>query len=191
MYHRRAMNDGGQQMRSDSQQASETRRRLLRGSMALPAVLTVCPGMASAQSVVNCIQTPTGQKEALTAVETDIIPWVRVQIIANIKKTDDGYRYFQYDVATGSQPAYPPIDATAWNRDIWYRITASSGDVARTGIPTQSQFNTSGAQVQANQVTYKVVQLFSPTGQRLGIPQLVGGPETGWASIACLASFTP
>jgi hypothetical protein len=144
--------------------------------------------MASAASVVNCIQNPppTGSREALnvTAGQTDVTPWVRVAISGYKKKTDDGYCYFQYPPT-----AWPPPN---WDLDQWYRINLTTGDVARTGIPTQTQFFVSGANVANYKVDWKVVQLYSPTGQNMGIPQQVAPlPENaGWASIVCMASFT-
>jgi hypothetical protein len=177
MYHRFTMSDVSRDDSSSSlPQASEARRRLLRGSLALPAVLTVSPGAASAALSISCVQpAPALGQEAVPTALSDQT-WFRVNVTAMKKIVDDGYLY--YRVGGGQS-------------NNWYRISPTDGDVAKLSTaPLSTEFYAStDAAYASSQVPYRVVQLFDTYGNMKGHPKLVGVLESSWASMACYQSI--
>ena len=176
MYHRFTMSDVSREVSSSSlPQADEARRRLLRGSLALPAVLTVSPGAAAALSL-NCAQpAPVGGQEAVAPTLQD--QWYRIEVTAIKKKVDDGYLY--YKEARGNSGKYN-----------WYRISPSSGDVAKlSSEPLSTDFYSElTAEYQSSQVKYRIVQLYDTVNGTYGHPKAMG-LENGWCTMACYYSL--
>jgi hypothetical protein len=175
MYHHCTMSDDSRDVPSSNvPQADEARRRLLRGSLALPAVLTVSPGAAAALSAVNCAQpAPAGGQEAALPSLTDT--WYRVEVTASKKIVDDGFLYYR-------------VGGGASNN--WYRITPATGDVARLSTaPLATDFYaTTAPEYPASQVKYRVVQLYDAVKGTYGHPQAMG-LENGWCTMACYYSM--
>jgi len=176
MYHRFTMSDVSQgDSSSGLPQADQARRRLLRGSLALPAVLTVSPGAAAALSAVNCAQPAPagGQEAALSSSLQD--EWYRVEVTAVRKIVDDGYLYYR-------------VGGGASNN--WYRVTPASGDVAKLATaPLSTDFYTVGTlEYQNSQVKYRVVQLYDAARGTYGHPKAMG-LENGWCTMACYYSM--
>jgi hypothetical protein len=181
MYHRCTMSDVNQDgLSSRLPQADEARRRLLRGSLALPAVLTVSPGAAAALSL-NCAQpAPVGGQEAVAPALQD--QWYRVEVTAIKKKVDDGYLYFKQ--ARGNSGKYN-----------WYRISPSAGDPSAGDVaklssePLLTDFYSEGTlEYQTSQVKYRVVQLYDAVNGTYGHPKAMG-LENGWCTMACYYSL--
>lgn len=155
------------------------RRRLLRGSFSVPAVLTLASGSALADKSATCLAKATKQSSTAPLTTTaGADTFMRVQLMARPPSTTGGSpRYLVTKASFGAIPvstSFWPASTVWWRFDIGTNTLMSSGQ-RTTFVPGD-----------ASLVNYWVALRLDATGQIIGLGASGSGSVVGqscWTSI--------
>ena len=163
------------------------RRRLIKGSFAAPAALTLCSGSAIAGGSISCVGTAAaaGNKPSAGAADT----WFRIQAIkntANNGKTSEWITYAQLFAMLGTSGGNVAVSASNGTLNIGEALCLSKQNPAANGTVNQkSTWPVAGTNAYTG--SYYAV-LISNTGNIVGI-STVTTVTGGAVSNGCWQSF--
>ncbi|HNU12708.1 MAG TPA: hypothetical protein PKJ45_15300 [Rubrivivax sp.] len=156
------------------------RRRLLRGSFSVPAVLTLASGSALAAKSATCLAKATNQsstEELTTSPTADT--FMRVQLMARLPSNPGGnLRY----LVTRASFGLIPVSTSFWpTGTVWWRFNINTNKL----IDPNGQ-RTTPVPVDAQLVNYWVALRFNSAGEIIGVGKSGAGSVVGqscWNSI--------
>ena len=163
-------------------QPQASRRRLVRGVFAAPALLTVCSGSAMAsQSSRQCLARHVADNTNITPkVSNSLDTWTRVRL----HKATDGKYY-----VSGTELKAVFANSNSWwpNPGTWLGINATTGALVSGTYSTPQTATPSGATLIYSPVKYVVVR-FDNAGKVTGVGTAGTGANVG---ASCWNSFKP